>query len=161
MRRLALFSTLSAMVALCACSASPKVSSESAAGANFASYKTFTFISQTPAGGNPVAVGRIQQNVGSALAAKGYTQGQPGDLTVVTTVGAQDRTQIDTWGYWGMRADVYQYTEGKLAVDVFDTKTRKALWHGQATETIDPNKPDPAAINAAVTSVMASFPARS
>ena len=161
MRRLTLFSTFFAIITLAACSSSPKVSTESAPGANFSGYKTFTFVSQMPAGGNPVAVERIQQNVGSALAGKGYTKGQPGDLTVVTTVGAQDRTQINTWGYWGMRADVYQYTEGKLAVDVFDTKTKQALWHGQATETIDPNKPDPAAINAAVASVMASFPAHS
>jgi hypothetical protein len=160
MRRLALFSTLSVFVALSACSSSPKVTTDSAPGANFSKYKTFSFISQMPAGANPVAVERIQQNIGGALAGKGYAKGEPGDLTIVTTVGAQDKTQINTWGYWGMRADVYQYTEGKLSVDVFDTKTRQALWHGQATENIDPNKPDPAAVNAAVASVMASFPTR-
>jgi hypothetical protein len=47
-----------------------------------------------------------------------------------------------------------------MAVDVFDTKTERALWHGQATKDVNPDHSDPAAIDAAVTSVMASLPAR-
>jgi hypothetical protein len=160
MHRPALFLTFAAVVALSACSSSPTVSSDVVPGVNFSAYKTFSFITEAPRGANPVAVERIQQDVGSALSGKGYAQGQPGDLTVVTTVGAQNRTQVNSWGWWGLRTDVYQYTEGQLAVDVYDTKTKQALWHGQAEQRIDPNKPDPDAVNAAVASVMASFPAR-
>ena len=159
MHRRGLFLTFAAIVTLSACSSSPTVSTDVAPGANFSAYKTFSFVAEAPRGADPVSVERIQQDVGSALSGKGYTQGQPGDLTVVTRVGAQNRTQVNTWGYWGLRTDVYQYTEGQLAVDVFDTKTRQPLWHGQAEERIDPNKTDPAAISAAVASVMSSFPA--
>jgi len=42
-------------------------------------------------------------------------------------------------------------------VDVFDTKTKQPLWHGSATQTVDPHKPDPAMIDAAVSGVMAKF----
>jgi hypothetical protein len=160
MLRRELFVTFAAIVTLCACSSSPTVSSDVAPGVNFGGYKTFSFIGLMPKGANPVAVERIQQEVGGVLSGKGYTHSQPGDLTVVTTVGAQNRTDVSTWGWWGQNVDVYQYTEGQLAVDVYDTKTKQPLWHGQATERIDPNKPDPDKINAAVASVMASFPAR-
>jgi hypothetical protein len=154
-----IFLTFAAIVTLSACSSSPTVSSDVVPGVNFSAYKTFSFITEAPRGANPVAVERIQQDVGSALSGKGYAQGQPGDLTVVTTVGAQNRTQVNSWGWWGLRTDVYQYTEGQLAVDVYDTKTKQPLWHGQAEQRIDPNKVDPETVNAAVASVMASFPA--
>ena len=71
---------------------------------------------------------------------------------------AWDKTDYDTWGRWGMQTDVYQYTEGKISVDVFDTKTKQALWHGSANAQIDPNKSNPALIDQAVTGVMAKFP---
>ena len=143
MVRRELILTFAAVIILSACSTStnPKVSSDVMPGTNFSAFKTFSFVTEMPPGGaNPVAVARIQQEVGSALSGKGYTQGQPSDLTVVTRVGAQDRTQIHTWGWWGQQLDVQQYTEGKLAVDVFDTKNQRPLWHGQASEKIDPNK---------------------
>ena len=150
-----------ATVALAACAPEPTVTSDITPGANFAAYRTFVLVNPTPpAGMDPVAYERIRQGVVSALLAKGYTPADQGDLSVILTLGTRDRTNINTWGAFGRRVDVYQYTEGKLAVDVFDTKTRQPLWHGQATETIDPNKPDPASVNAAVASVMASFPAR-
>jgi hypothetical protein len=159
MHRREIFVLFAAVVTVSACSTSPKVSSEAAPGVSFAGYKTFSFVTEAPRGANPVAVEQIQQDVGSAMAGKGYTHGQPGDLTVVTSVGAQNRTQVNTWGWWGQNVDVYQYTEGQLAVDVYDTKTKQALWHGQATEKINPGQPDPAKINEAVAEVMASFPA--
>lgn len=149
-------------IALAACASKPQVSSDVTPGANLAAYRTFAFVNPTPPGGmDPVAYERILQDVGNALSAKGYAKADPGDLSVILTLGARDRTDINTWGAFGRQVDVYQYTEGKLAVDVFNTKTRQPLWHGQASETIDPNKPDPTAVNTAVTSLMASFPPRS
>jgi hypothetical protein len=158
MHRRELFVTFAAILALSACTTSPKVSSDVAPGANFSAYKTFGFVSEAPTGGDPVAMARIQQDVGGALSGKGYVQGQPADLTVVTRVGTENKTDVSTWGWWGRQLDVQQYTEGKLAVDVFDTKTRQPLWHGVASERLDPNNTDPAAINSAVASVMSSFP---
>jgi hypothetical protein len=161
MRRRELIVILAAIAGLSACKSSPNVSTDVTPGANFSAYRSFAFVNTAPpAGLDPVLYERIQQDVGSALRGKGYTSGAPGDLSVIVTLGAKDRTDINTWGTFGRQVDVYQYTEGKLAVDVFDTKTRRPVWHGQATETIQPDKPDPAAINTAVASVMSSFPVR-
>jgi len=148
-------------LALSACASTPTVSSDTTPGANFANYKSYTWVNPLPpAGMNPVSFERIRQGVDGALSAKGYSKADPGDLSVILTMGAQDKTDVNTWGRWGRQVDVYQYTEGKLSVDVFDTKTKQPLWHGSATQTIDPNKSDPAMIDAAVSGVMAKFPAK-
>ena len=109
---------------------------------------------------DPVAYERIRQGVEQGLTGKGYSKADPGDLSVIITLGARDKTDVKSWGRFGLQQDVYQYTEGQMSVDVFDTKTKQPLWHGQATETINPKKPDPQKIEAAVTDVMAKFPAR-
>ena len=148
-------------LALSACATKPTVSSETTRGANLAAYPSYAWINAPPPEGmNPVAWERVRQDISSALTAKGYTQADPGALAVILTVGARDKTDINTWGRWGRQVDVYQYTVGKISVDVFDAKTKQALWHGQATQTIDPGNPDPAVIDTAVAGVMAQFPAR-
>ena len=141
--------------------AKPKVSSDTTPGANFASYKTFAFVNALPpAGIDPVAFERIRQGVEQGLTAKGFSKAASGDLSVILTLGAKNKTDVNTWGRFGQQVDVYQYTVGQLSVDVFDTKTKQPLWHGQATETIDPQKPDPQKIQAAVADVMAKFPGK-
>jgi hypothetical protein len=156
-----IFLGLAAALAVGACS-TRNVSSDTTPGANLAGYKSFTVISSAPVpGSNPVAYERVRQGVAAALTSKGFTQSDPADLSVMITLGKRDRTDVTTSGWWGQWADVYQYTEGKMSVDVFNTSTRQPLWHGQATQTIDPNGADPATIDAAVADVMARFPARS
>jgi hypothetical protein len=149
-------------VALSACASTPDVSSDTTPGANFAAYRSYAWVNTLPpAGMNPVAFERIRQGIDGSLAAKGYTKGEAGDLSLILTLGARDKTDVTTWGRFGRQVDVYQYTQGKMSVDVFDTKTKQPLWHGEATQTIEPGKTDPAMIDAAVTGVMAKFPARS
>jgi hypothetical protein len=148
-------------LALSACASKPTITSDITRGANFSAYQSFVWVNTTPPGGmNPVAWERVRQDVDSALTAKGYARADPGDLAVILTIGARDKTDINTWGRWGQQVSVYQYTEGKISVDVFDNKTRQPLWHGQATQTIDPGNPNEALIDAAVAGVMAQFPAR-
>jgi hypothetical protein len=152
---------LMAAMALSACASAPKVSSDTTPGANFAAYHTYAWASTLPpAGMNPVAFERIRQGVDGALAAKGYAKGEPGDLTLILTLGRRDRTDVNTWGRFGRQVDVYQYTEGKMSLDAFDSRTKQPLWHGQATQTINPNQSDPALIDAAVSGVMIRFPPR-
>jgi len=141
---------------------SAEVSSDTTPGVNFAAYTTFSFASTTPpAGLDPVAFERIVMDVQSGLEGKGYTNAaQGGDLSVIITVGEQDKTDVSSWGRFGLQTDVYQYTQGQLSVDVFDTKTKQPLWHGQATETVNPGRTNPAKIDKEVGEVMARFPAR-
>jgi hypothetical protein len=140
--------------------AGPSISTEAAPGANFAGYKTFSWVNEPiPAGMDPVAYQRIQSDVEGALAEKGYQKAdQGGDLALVLTLGARQKTDFNSWGFFGRQMDVYQYTQGKLSLDAFDTKTRQAVWHGQASETINPDKPNPAKVDSAIGKLMVKFP---
>lgn len=141
--------------------ARPTVSTDTTPGANFAAYKTFGFANALPpANMDPVAYERIRQGVEQGLTGKGYSKADSGDLSVIITLGAKDKTDVQSWGRFGLQQDVYQYTEGQVSVDVFDTKTKQPLWHGQATETVDPRKLDAKKIDTAITDVMAKFPGR-
>lgn len=160
MIRFAVIIALAAGLALPA-AAKPKVTSDATPGVNFAAYQTFAFINPSPpAGMNPVAYERIRMGVENGLSGKGYSKGDPGDLSVLISMGARNQTDIETWGAFGRQLDVHQYTEGQLSVDVFDTKTRRPLWHGQATETVNPKKLEPEKVEAAVQEVIARFPSR-
>jgi len=151
---------LAAALAVGACAPTRTVSSGAAPGANLAAYTSFTFVNPTPTGdSNPLTYERVRQGVEEALTSKGYARSDPADLSVIITLGKRDTTDVVTQGWWG-RTDVYHYTEGKVSVDVFNAHTRQTLWHGQASQAINPHGAEPATIKAAVTSVMAQFPAR-
>lgn len=159
MKRIGLAFTLALALTLPAY-AMQKISTDTTPGVSFANYSTFTFVNPTPpAGMDPVAFERIRMGVESALTSKGYTKADPGDISLIITLGAKDKTDINTWGRFGRQVDVYQYTEDSLSVDAFDTKTKQPLWHGQATESVS-SKPDPAKVEKAVNKLMAQFPAK-
>ena len=140
--------------------ARPKISTDTLPGANFAAYKTFGWVNTPmPAGMDPVAYGRIVQDIETGMESKGYVKGSPPDLVLVLSLGAQNKTQINSFGFFGRDLDVYQYTEGKLSIDAFDAKTKRAVWHGQADETIHPDNPDFRRIDSGIARLMQKFPA--
>ena len=53
-----------------------------------------------------------------------------------------------------------EYTEGMLAVDVFDVEERRPVWHGVATKRISESDRDEieATVKAAVDAILAGFP---
>ncbi len=149
------------VLALGACESTPNISSDIAPGANFSGYRTYEWVDVSPAAGmNPVSLERMRQGVERAMAAKGYTAASPGDITLILTVAGKERVDVQSWGRFGQNIDTYRYTEGKLTLDAFDTRTARPVWHGQATQNVDPGRTDPAQIDAAVAGVMAQFPAR-
>jgi len=140
-------------------SAKPQLKTDAAEGVNFADYTTYTWLRTNPSGGfNSVAFQRAQAHIDAQLAAKGYQKHTPASLTMVLTVGRRQKVDLDTWNHYGYH-DAYSYNEGQVSLDAFDTKTKKALWHGQVTEAINPNKPDPAKVDAALLKLMEKFPA--
>ena len=140
--------------------AAQSISTDVAPGANFSAYHTYAWAdAAAPQGMNPIAYQQIMADIEAQLNSKGYRKGDPGDLSLVMTIGAREKTDITSWGRWGLRTDVYQYTEGQLSLDVFDTKTKQALWHGQATKTVNPGKFNSAKATKAVGKLMKSFPA--
>ena len=141
--------------------AGPKISTQTAPGVNFSAYKTYSWVqAQVPSGGNPILFQQIVSDLDSAMSQKGYHKAETdGDLSLVLTIGAQQKTDIESWGRFGFQTSVYQYTQGQLSLDAFDTKTKQAVWHGQASQTVNPDKPNPSKIDAAVAKLMAGFPA--
>jgi hypothetical protein len=145
-----------------ACASKPTIKTDVAPGANFAQYRTYSWISSgVPAGMDPVIGARIRSAVDSAMTSKGYTLADPGpgDLSMAYTVGAQEKTDVSTYGAFGRGLNVYQYTQGRLTVDAFDSKTQAPVWHGSATQQINPGG-DPAKVDGVVAQVMAKFPPR-
>lgn len=148
-------------LALCACATEPSISSDTTPGADFANYRTYDWVDVRPAAGmSPVALERIRQGIERAMAEKGYTKARPGDVTLILTVAGKEQTDISQWGRFGRNISVHNYTEGKLALDAFDTRTARPIWHGEAVQVVDPGRVDPGVIDAAVTGVMARFPSR-
>jgi hypothetical protein len=141
--------------------AKPATASQTASGADLSAYKTFSWVStKAPDGVNPVAFQQAVNDVSAAMEARGYTQanpGTPGDLSLILSYGKENRADFDTFGYTTVDASLY--TVGKLSVDAFDTKTKQPVWHGQATEHINPDKVNPAAVDTAVSSLMKKWPA--
>lgn len=141
--------------------AGPSISTQTAPGVNFSTYKTYSWVqTSAPAGGNPVMHQQILNDLNAALAQKGYQQVMSsGDLSMVLTIGAHEKTDIQSWGWWGRQLSVNQYTVGQLSLDAFDTKTQQAVWHGQASQTIDPDRPNASKVDAAIAKMMTQFPA--
>lgn len=152
--------TIALALALATPAFAQKVASDTTPGVSFASLSTFTFVNPSPpAGMDPVAYERIRMGIEQALTGKGYAKADAGDMSIVITVGARDKTDVTTWGAWGRQVDVHQYTEGSLSVDAFNTSTKQPLWHGQATETVGSHL-DPTKLQKAVDKLMAQFPAK-
>ncbi|MBC6982651.1 DUF4136 domain-containing protein [Caulobacter sp. 17J80-11] len=155
-----LFASALLALALGACASTPQVSSDVAPGVNFSQYSTYQWAASTmPAGVDPVLGQRVKDAIDGQMAAKGYTKATPGSLIVMFNMGAHQETDIQSYGAWGLGLDVEQYTEGVLNIDVFDARTKQAIWHGSAKQILG-NNPDPSKITGVVVQTMASLPPR-
>ena len=168
-------------VAMGACS-SMTVESDFNRDADFASYKTFAFISDNPvliAGNvpvNPLFEGRAMNAAQAELTRKGFqfvSDRETADFVVSFTLGARDKIRVTNYPssyhgparwQWGApyysEVDVRNYTEGTLAIDIFDVRQRGPVWHGWAVKTIsdaDRRNPTPV-INEVVSAILANFP---
>jgi hypothetical protein len=168
-------SSVVALLALAAvaCESKPTITSDIDSTANFQSYETYEWVYQTaPQGMNPLNYQRIRSAIDGQLAAKGYRNGPNANFAVVFTVGSREKVRVTDmgpyYGGWGRYygygygggTSVDQYTEGTLAIDVFDAATKRAVWHAVATQRVSDSGADPALINNAVVAAMASFPSR-
>lgn len=151
---------LAATLAAPADMAMAQTSAQTAPGANLSAYRTYEWLGTAPpVGTNPIIVQQIIADFDAAMASRGYQRIDSGaDLTLALTLGAQEKTDVQTFGRFGLQTSVYQYTEGQMSLDVFDSKTNRALWHGQVARTINRNKPNQKKISQAITKLMLQFP---
>jgi len=162
----ALITTASLMLALIVAGCSSSGGIESTYDYNrevdFRGYKTYAFISENPmavsqAQGavNPMLQGRLMESIRVTMNGKGYnevTNVEAADMAIGFTVGSRDQIKVDTYpssfhtgysrrGYYygynyGTETRVRQYTEGQLAVDVFDVASKNPAFHGVASKKI-------------------------
>lgn len=123
---------------------------------------------------SPLLERRLKDAATNALTAQGYRlQYDPkrADFVVSFTLGAREAIRVDSYpaayrGAWGWGARYYQqvevtnYTEGTLAIDLFDNKSREPVWHGRTTKTITSSdrKNPTSAITEIVSAILAEFP---
>jgi hypothetical protein len=153
---------------------------------NFSGYKTYAFISENPmavsqAEGavNPMLQGRIMESIRVTMNGKGYnevTDVETADMAIGFTVGSRDQIKVDTYpssfhtgysrrGYYygynyGTETRVRQYTEGQLAVDVFDVTSKNPAFHGVASKKITDSDREnqQQTLNAITAEALAGFP---
>jgi hypothetical protein len=150
-----------------------QVASDYDRSANFANYHTFTITQREHKGiPDPLVAARAEDDIKQGLQRRGYTLATDpasADFTVDFSIGAKDRIDINSYlamyggpfiGGWGNNVDVRQYQEGTLAVDIFDGRTHRPVWHGWAKKAVSRKDIEqPAApVSKAVDSVLGKFP---
>jgi len=133
-----------------------KVNTDYPPGTDFSKYKSFSIKKGTPPK-NPIAADRLENALGNALQARGFTRvPDGGDLYVFSHFRLGKDTIVNSsgygyggyggwaghggWGYGGgMQSSTTTVTEiptGTLVVDLVDSKTNTAVWRGYAKDNI-------------------------
>lgn len=159
-----LVAALVIVVASCSSTYDAKVDFDKNTNVDTINYKTFAWLTSgkimAPAEDiNPVMKLRVDEEIEQAFIAKGYqlvANAEEADFAISYTVGNRDKIKVSSypstynssfgWGrgyyggmygsHMGTETRVRQYTEGKLAIDVYDVKSHQPAWHGWATKRL-------------------------
>jgi uncharacterized protein DUF4136 len=143
---------------------------------SFSNYHSFSILKGNSSG-NPLMDQRAQTDVAGALTAKGWMHVPAGEAQAAVVIHATTRTKhtyetlYDGWGpgwgwrrgwgggYGGSATFVNDYTVGTLVVDIFDAKTKQAIWHGTASDALPDNaKSNAQATEQAIDKMFSNFP---
>jgi Domain of unknown function (DUF4136) len=148
-----------------------KVTTDYNKGTDFAQYKTFMWIKE-PNTRDPLVRQRVIDDVNAALASKGLKLvTSDADLCIAAHTATKEQHTLNTFydGFgggwrWGGRFGTATTTEdtyrvGTLIVDIFDSKTKDAIWRGTASDTLS-SKPqkNTAELNKGVEKMFKNFP---
>jgi hypothetical protein len=128
------------------------------------SAKTFAWLKESkaihlPVGFNPILKARIEKAIENEMSLKGYkivSDASLADITLTYSVGSREKIKVDSYpshyqggfgwghryyggyhgGYMTTETHVRKYTQGELAIDVYDVKSKQPAWHGWATRKI-------------------------
>jgi hypothetical protein len=159
-----------------ACGYSIKTSTDYDRNVSFTNYHSF-FMMKGNSSGNTLMDQRAAADVKSALTAKGWMEVPDGEGQAAVVVHAATKTKhtyetmYDGWGGgWGWRRGwgggfggsttfVNDYKVGTLVVDIFDAKTKQAIWHGTASDALsDSAKSNAQATEQAIDKMFGNFP---
>ena len=160
-RVISYFSYALVALLLSGCGPSIKTQSDFDPETDFESYQKFVWVSENPmvlamaapATMSPFLEERVMAAISGSLMAKGYSKAddpEGADFAVGFTIGTQDKVRVTSYpstygGYYGRRGYYYgggsdvrvsNYTEGTLAIDIFDVSTRQPAWHGWGSGTV-------------------------
>ena len=156
---------------------------------DFSKFQTFSWIDPNPLIRSvtqrplsPLVERHLMSNTKDLLTARGLRfveNPAEADLVVAFTIGSRDGIRIDSlptrsiharpsgsrrnaWrGYWmGSTVTTREYTEGQLAVDIFDVAEARPVWHGTTGRQItraEREAPDEL-VREALESILAEFP---
>ena len=151
---------------------------------DFASYETFAWQDEASHAASdhtmgdyvsPLNLQRIEAAIENELLTKGYTRverSDAADFLVTYTVGHRDRFNVGTypvtyrsrwvahWPYYAEEIELHRYSEGMLAVDIFDSASGRPVWHGFATKRITDADRDQVAslVRKTVAAIFSGFP---
>lgn len=148
--------------------------------ARFDTYRTFAWLGEEPGtlpdgtatdGVDPLLARRIHEAIESHLEAQGYRKVDDlaaADFVVSFNEGRREKIRIQSspgrggYGYGGWYADssvtATSYTEGTLAIDIFDGKSHLAVWHGWASKRVNESTDRAAHVEEVVSAILAKFP---
>jgi hypothetical protein len=140
-------------------------------GTDFAQYKTFMWIKE-PQTTNPLTRQRVIEDVNGALTAKGLQLVTSGaDLCIAAHAATKQNQTLNTFydgfgggwrwggGFGSATTSVDTYQVGTLVVDLFDGKSKEAIWRGTSTGTLSGNPEKNATnMNKAVVKMFKDFP---
>jgi hypothetical protein len=170
---------------LAACATTPVVYTDFDPATQFGQYRTYSWQEEKAEHAAPLMQQRIIHAIDAQLSAKGWSRAPSGssDVVVAASVDSRQEYEVDSyydpwgwggwgWGYggwghgygWGMgygydNSRIRAYTVGTLMVDMFDARTKRAIWRGTAEQTVrrDPAR-QTADIYTAVQQMFATFP---
>ena len=145
-----------------------KITVEFDQGANFGSYKTYSFLkgqlnSNSPALNNDLVKKQIEADIDQNLMAKGLTKDENSpDLHIVYTLGSGRETELESypagWRGWGTRVVRVPYTEGTLVINLRDRHTHSLVWRGIARQDSDDANKIEGKLNEMVKKTLAKYP---
>ena len=181
-RGLGVAAVLSSLLLLAACSSGPNIVTNAAPGFSLVGYQTFSFLRPLSTDNGNVRTILSNELIDSTqreleLAGLRHVE-TGGDLLVNFVVSTREtlqtrpssgasihhgRGRYGTWGGYSMSmstTEVVQRTEGTLGIDIIDAQRLELVWEGAATGRVtDQTRQNrAAAIDAAVTEILAKFP---
>ena len=188
-RRVLMLATAFLTLGLVACASGFKATYDSDPSHDFSGYQTYAWMSANPMivgptnrMPNPLLEPRIMAAMEGVLNMKGYSKvddPEAADFVLSFTVGSREEIQVNSypatyagygyrgawgWGgpYYGMATEtqVRQYQKGMLALDIFDVKEHRPVFHAVAEKSITESdrKKAEETIQAAVDAVLQAFP---
>ena len=167
---------LATLLGACATS-QPVVQTDQAPGVDLARFRTYTWVEE-PNTQSPIVREKLVRAVDAQLAAKGMQRVADGDVALVGHIATREDVSYNNFsvglglGSWGNSGGVGVGTNtgtsvpktklvGTLIFDMYDAKTKQAIWRGTVSGDVPQ---DPATIDAAIAryipEMFANFPAR-